>query len=170
MLFKCLRLTLIFTLFFSANVFSSEEKTKEKPNYALGLNAGWVVGNGILFRMYNNKQFYQATFVGLIDKDSEEEYLNFSLSYARYLNKFDYSTPIGLKWVTGGEIVYDQSDNINNNEINIGSGIGIDVGKIFNDGILISLDLIYTATFKGISALEFNALTLKPSLGIAYNF
>lgn len=163
--------SLLFLSLFSSNIaISAESQDADTINYALGLNAGWVVGNGILFRMYDNKQFYQATFVGLIDKDNDEEYLNASASYARYLNKFNYGTPVGLKWVSGAEVVYDQYQGRSDNAMNIGSGIGLDVGEVSKQGVVVSIDLIYTASFRGIRRLEFNALSLKPALGIMYNF
>ena len=163
-------LIFILALFFSGLVYSKEEQSNQTVNYALGLNAGWVVGNGILFRMYKGKDIYQGTFVGMVNKDSKEAYLNTSVSYAHYLNRFDYKTPIGLKWVAGGEGVYDDSNNVSNNRINFGAGIGVDIGRVSREGIIISADLIYTLSFKGIRNPEFNALSLKPSVGIAYNF
>lgn len=146
------------------------QESKSTAHSAVGLNVGWVVGNGLIYRSYFDKQFFQVTFAGLIDKQEDQEYLNISASYARYLNQFNYKTPIGLKWVIGGEGVYDQTGNNSDNAINIGSGIGVDIGHVKQTGITISIDLIYTASFIGIKSPKFNALDLRPSFGILYNF
>lgn len=154
------------------NTSVADEKIENTPDIrsAVGLNAGWVIGNGLIYRQYMGKQFFQVTFAGLIDKQEEQEYLNLSASYARYLNQFNFTTPIGLKWVIGAEGVYDVDNGTTDNQINIGSGIGVDVGNVKRPGITVSADLIYTASFIGIKTPTFNALDLRPSLGILYNF
>ncbi len=159
-----------FILFTHSISFAAETKKDKKATGAVGLNAGWVVGNGLVYRMYQGKQIYQVTFAGLIDKDKGEEYVNLSTSYARYLTQASASKPFGLKWIIGGEVVYDKSDNISDNQINIGTGIGVDIGHVMQTGITISFDLIYTASFAGLKNPEFNALDLRPALGILYNF
>ncbi|MCF6334440.1 MAG: hypothetical protein L3J12_01700 [Spirochaetales bacterium] len=159
-------------IMFSHSIGFAEEikKTDKKASGAVGLSAGWVVGNGLIYRLYQGKQMYQVTFAGLIDKDRGEEYLNLSTSYARYLTQATPSTPFGLKWIIGGEAVYDKSDNVYDNQINIGTGIGVDIGHVRQAGITISFDLIYTASFTGLKNPKFNALNLRPALGVLYNF
>jgi len=160
-----------FIIFAHSISFAAEtKKTEKKATAAVGLNAGWVVGNGLIYRMYQGKQIYQFTFAGLIDKDVGEEYVNLSASYARYLTQVSASKPFGLKWIIGGEVVYDKSDNVSDNRINVGTGIGVDVGQVMQPGITISFDLIYTASFTGLKGPKFNALDLRPALGLLYNF
>lgn len=158
-----------------ANLWSSNswsEQSNTASRQAVGFNAGWVVGNGLSYRYYLGKQWLQLTFAGTVDRDNEEAYIDLSLSYARYLNTFHLSenNPIGLKWVSGIEGVFDEFEGVRDNRVNIGTGFGVDFGKVSASGFVYSLDLIYTAEFVGLRRFEFNSLNLRPTVGIHYQF
>ncbi len=171
--------------FSSLAIASSEEKSHEqgvgqgamnageKSTVAVGFNAGQVVGNGILLRRYFSSSYVQSTLVGYIDKPNDDSYFNFSASYVKYvkiIKKAAINMPVGLKWVTGVGALYNQYQGASNNRIHIGSGIGIDFGSVNQVGLTYSLNLIYTASFEGLTSPTFVTLAPKPTFGILYNF
>jgi len=153
----------------SANT-AIDNKMKEAPKHAVGFNAGWVIGNGLIYRQYQGRNIYQATFAGLIDKDKNEEYVDVSASYAYYLNKFNFNTTIGIKAVVGAEAIYDKSDGISDHRVNLGAGIGMDIGNVQKEGVVISFDLFYAAGFEEPTGTSIQTLSLKSALGLMYNF
>lgn len=164
---------ILFFLIFTSQIVFAEERQARVIHHGFGLSAGWVVGNGLLYRHYFGKNFLQGSFAGLIDKEEDEAYLDVSVSYGRYLNTLHYDTvgaPIGLKWIFGGEAVYDEVKNTKDNRLNFGTGIGLDIGSVNVPGLLISFDLIYTVSYAGLSEPEFTTLMLRPAVGVVYNF
>ena len=163
-----------------AHAAEQDSTGAEKPRHAVGLSAGWVVANGLSYRRYIGAGFLQGTFVGMIDKEANEEYLDLSLSYGRYLNRFELLEgrhSVGVKMIAGVEAEHEKSatnfyfDRIETNHyINTGLGLGLDVGNPGRRGLLVSFNLIYTASFKGFNAREFTRLRLLPTAGIHFNF
>ena len=159
------------------------EKSQPPPTtqQAIGLSLGWVVANGLNYRRYFDEQFLQITFAGAVNKDEDREYIDFSLSYGRYLNTFDLSEdfyPVGVKFVSGIEVERDtnreadfvsDANQLSANELHLGAGFGLDVGNPKQRGLIVSVNIIYTASFRGLKAREFVRLGMLPSIGIHYN-
>jgi len=179
-------ITSILTFVVSFNLVAEEiPKTQShQPKHAVGLSLGWIVANGLSYRRYFGANYMQGTFAGTIDKDKDEEYVDVSLSFGRYLNTFDLSDmffPVGLKVLGGVEIEHDNNrgddlffdndkfDNDDPNEIHFGLGLGLDIGNPTRRGFVVSIDAIYTASFRNFSSFEFVRLGLLPSLSIHYN-
>ena len=159
---------------YASSMFSTNTNSTKKINYAVGLNAGAVVGNGIVVRNYlSSRSYIQGTFAGYVDKKDDESYLNFSASYVKYLA---FASPkalpssVGVKWVSGLGAVYDKYKGESDNRINIGSGIGLDYGSVNKPGVIYSLNIIYTLGFQGLKSPEFVSLLFKPTFGVLYNF
>lgn len=172
---KLLSLISLFTLALAAQA----EEPSNQARSAIGLSAGWIVGNGFLYRHYINDMYVQGTFAGLINKDQGEEYVNATASIGGYLNSRhikQLGAPVGLLWIGGVDVVYDQhrdaytSMDISENAVHAGLGLGIEIGQIKQYGLSLSFNMIYTASFNGLSSPEFNALELKPSAALLYNF
>ncbi len=170
---------LLVTLGETSGVLADQsEAAPTAPPYAVGVSFGWVVANGLSYRHYLGPSYVQATFAGTVDKEAKEEYVDFSLSYARYLNRFELGAghfPIGVKAVGGLELEHKQglfgnAPGVVTNKIHTGGGLGIDFGNPGARGIVFSLDLIYTATFKSFRKWEFVELGLLPSSSVHYNF
>lgn len=159
----------------------AEKNIKSKPRQAIGISLGWVVANGLSYRRYFGSQFLQGTFAGAVNKDEEKEYIDISVSYGNYLNQFNLSNgnfPVGFKFISGIEVERDtdrRNDLVSTdesksaNELHLGAGFGIDFGNPGGKGILYSIDLIYTASFRGIEKKEFVRLGMLPSVSIQYN-
>jgi len=157
------------------------QPSSPQPKQAIGLSLGWVVANGLSYRRYFGNQFIQGTFAGAVDKDEDREYVDASLSYGRYLNTFELTEgafPFGLKFIAGIEAEHDNNrsiDIVSNdqiksaNELHTGAGFGLDFGNPNRNGLIFSLDIIYTASFRGFSEFEFVRLGLLPSVSIHYN-
>lgn len=148
------------------------------PRYAVGVSLGWVVANGLSYRHYLGPAYVQGTFAGMIDKEADQEYLDISVSYGRYLNQFELGVghfPVGVKAVGGLELEHKEGLFGNRagevtNKTHTGLGLGVDFGNPGARGMLFSLDIIYTASFKGFSDWEFVELGLLPSVSAHYNF
>ena len=165
----------------STVALSEEMAGALKPKHSIGLSLGWVVANGLSYRQYLADDFVQLTFAGAVDKDKDEEYIDASISYSRYLNKFDLNQgrfPVGLKWLTGIELERDidrsqdlvsKTLNVSPNEIHVGSGFGFDFGSPGRRGMIYSFDVIYTASFRDFKNREFVRLGLLPSISLHYN-
>ncbi len=140
---------------------------------ALGLSAGTIVGNGLLYRYYWGRHFAQATFAGYVNKDNDEEYMDASLSYGNYfklLRSSKLGFPVGVKGMAGVDAVYDKSEGISDNWVYAGFGIGLDLGSLQEEGLLLSFDMFYAFGFSGLNALEFKTLDMEPSVALIYNF
>jgi len=171
----------VFLIVFCESVFAEEAKLTHSPKQAVGLSLGWVVANGLSYRRYFGTQFVQGTFAGSINKDEDKEYVDASISYGNYLNRFDLNKgqfPMGLKFIAGIEVERDtnrradlvsQEENKSPNELHLGAGLGFDFGNPGRRGILFAMDFIYTGSFRGLSDLEFVRLGLLPSVSIQYN-
>ncbi len=151
--------------------------------HAVGLSLGWVVANGMIYRGYfGTKSCWQGTFAANIDKAKKQEYADVSVSYERYLSTWEGNetfAPIAMKLVMGLEgehelvssyvsnkgTVYSDSDFVHT-----GIGIGIDLGRLRQKGLVLSLNMIYTASFRGFDNMEFEKLRLLPSASVLYNF
>lgn len=162
-------------------ILADEVPTNATPREAVGLSLGWVVANGLSYRRYSGNTFVQATFAGAIDKERDQQYVDASISYGHYLNTFDFGRgrfPIGIKWITGLEFERDLARSrdlvatrINNspNEIHIGTGVGFDLGNPNHRGMIYSIDVIYTATFRDLKDSQFVRLGILPSVSLHYN-
>ncbi|MDH5231648.1 MAG: hypothetical protein OEZ58_22825 [Gammaproteobacteria bacterium] len=158
----------------------SSEQDPNKPSIAVGATVGYVEATGLSFRKYFGANYLQTNFAGFVDKDKGEEYIAASISYGRYLNQFDLGkrgTPVGLKFVAGAEAEHDKGSGEGTNldgitsdqEIHAGAGLGLEFGNPTRRGLVISVDLIYTAGFRGFKDREFRKLNLLPSASIHYN-
>lgn len=162
----------------SASASADQAEPGPSPRYAVGVSLGWVVANGLSYRHYMGPAYVQGTFAGMIDKEADQEYLDMSVSYARYLNQFELGAgrfPVGVKAVGGLELEHKQGVFGNDagqttNKTHTGVGLGVDFGNPGARGMVFSLDIIYTATFKGFSSWEFIELGLLPSASVHYNF
>ncbi|MEK6749329.1 MAG: hypothetical protein AABY83_09005 [Pseudomonadota bacterium] len=145
------------------------------PEQAIGLSLGWVVANGLSYRQYFGHNYWQGTFAGLVDKEAGNSYLDLSVGFGRYLNRFDLErfAPIGLKMGAGIETEYRKGtqfgvgDGLDRKELHLGAGFGADIGNPTAHGLILSLDVFYTATFNNMK--EFTKLRLLPSVSIHYN-
>lgn len=148
------------------------------PVQALGVSVGWVYANGLSYRRYLGHNYLQTTLVGYYDKEASQSYLDFSLGAARYVNRFDleHFAPVGLKIGGGIEGEYRKGTDYGTKvgetikEVNVGLGFGADIGKPTALGVVLSIDLFYTATFRSLgSGLELYKLRPLPSIGLHYN-
>jgi len=161
------------TLVVAAVQAQAAKSEQSKADLAVGLNVGEVVGNGLIVRLYSGQAFSQVTYGGYIDRVADDAYFNVSLSYARYLKKISTSantSSVGLKWLVGGGVIYDNYQGVSANKINAGSGFGIDFGAIDGSGLVFSLNAIYALGFDGLRQPTFASLRFEPSAGILYNF
>ena len=161
---------------------ATETTPPSVPLSAVGLSLGWVEANGFSYRRYFGAHYLQGTFAAAIDKDNKNEYADLSFSYAHYLNIFemkDLFVPIGLKVVTGAEIERNTDRNaawINSSAdaspdaLHLGFGIGGDFGNPLRSGFVVSMNAVYTATFRSLKRLEFVRLGLLPSVSVHYNY
>lgn len=152
------------------------------PVEAIGLSLGWIEANGFSYRRYFGTQYIQGTFAAAIDKDVDDEYLDISFSYARYLKIFDMKEsflPIGLKILAGSEIErktdrsaawINSSEDASPDALHIGFGVGTDIGNPLRSGFVVSLNAVYTATYRSLKVMEFVRLGLLPSASVHYNF
>lgn len=152
----------------------ADDVQRGQPKHAVGLSAGWVVANGLSYRRYFDDNLVQATFAGAVDRKSDEEYVDVSLSYARYLKKIDLESwhRLGLKFVGGIEAERDKWHGDSENTVFTGAGFGVDVGYVGESGFVLAFDVIYTAGFDYSSdngGFEFNSLELLPSLSLHFN-
>lgn len=162
----------------SAGVLAEQAEPAPGPRYAVGVSLGWVVANGLSYRHYLGPAYVQGTFAGMIDKEVDEEYVDASISYGRYLNQFELGAghfPVGVKAVGGLELEHKQGIFGNDpgevtNKTHTGVGLGVDFGNPGARGMVFSMDIIYTATFKGFRDWEFVELGLLPSASVHYNF
>lgn len=161
---------------------TTSTESNSPPVEAIGLSLGWIEANGFSYRRYFGKQYIQGTFAAAIDKDVDDEYLDLSFSYARYLQVFemkDAFLPIGLKIVAGSEVErktdrsaawINSSEDASPDAFHIGFGIGADIGNPLRSGFVVSLNAVYTATYRSLKTLEFVRLGLLPSASVHYNF
>lgn len=174
-------LTILLLLCGSTSFATEEPSYNEEPKQAIGLSLGWVVANGLSYRRYFGTQFIQGTFAGAINKDDDKEYIDLSISYGNYLNKFELQNglkTVGFKFIGGIEAERDtnrrddlvsQDEEKSPNEFHIGVGFGLDFGNPGRRGVLYGIDLIYTASFRDFKTREFVRLGLLPSISIQYN-
>ena len=161
---------------------STDTASPSAPVEAIGLSLGWIEANGLSYRRYFGAQYIQGTFAAAVDKDNNNEYVDISFSYARYLKVFemkDLFLPIGLKIVTGAEIErntdrsaawINSSEDASPDALHVGFGIGGDFGNPLRSGFVVSVNALYTATFRSVKALEFVRLGLLPSVSVHYNY
>jgi len=169
-------LILLLTLLLSP--YSHATNNHKKADYAIGLNTGWVVANGILVRKYVGNYYLQTTFAGLVDRNENQEFIDVSISTGNYfppINIDFINTNTHIKTVFGFEVKHDKRASRTesaptSNEINTGFGLGVEFGNIHRNGLVLSANTIYTATFTGFKEWKFSQLGLKPSIGIIYNF
>lgn len=151
---------------------AKQQVDAREATYAIGLNMGAVVGNGLGVRSYTKKGFFQLTYSGYVEKSDDAAYFNVSATYARYLVKAKATRnilPLGLKLIMGGGAVYDSFLGQKANEINAGVGVGVDFGSVGKEGVMYSFNMIYALSFKGLRAPEFSSLDFTPTLGLLYN-
>jgi len=176
---KRIQSALIFLLISSS--LSPLHAEENSAKHAIGLNAGWVTGSGLSYRHYFQNSFVQATGIATMHKQQNREYLDASLNYGHYLSKYDLGAdfyPIATKWLIGIEAEHEvepndltaADDKTTSHKIYSGIGFGVDIGRPQTQGIVISADLFYTATFIGFKSLELDELEFLPSLGLHYNF
>lgn len=161
---------------------STDTASPSVPTEAVGLSLGWIEANGFSYRRYFGAQYIQGTFAAAINKDNDNEYLDVSFSYARYLKVFELKElflPVGLKIVAGGEIErntdrdtvwINSSEDASPDALHVGFGIGGDFGNPLRSGFVVSVTALYTATYRSLKALEFVRLGLLPSVSVHYNF
>lgn len=161
---------------------SADAELNSTLEAAVGLSVGWVEANGLSYRRYFGNQYIQGTFAAAIDRDNDSEYVDMSISYSRYLNVFEMKNqffPIGMKIVAGSEIErntdrpaewFNSKANISPDALHVGLGVGADLGNPLREGFVVSLNALYTATFRGFKALEFVRLGLLPSVSVHYNY
>ncbi|MDH4274845.1 MAG: hypothetical protein OEW08_07400, partial [Gammaproteobacteria bacterium] len=124
---------------------------------------------------YFERSYLQGTFAGYYDKKAGDSYLDFSLGYGRYLNRFDLDrfAPIGLKFGAGIEGEYRKGSLFSRKPgespkaLHIGAGFGADIGNPAARGVILSFDVFYTATFDAFT--ELTKLGLLPSVSLHYN-
>ena len=175
-------IVLIASMTFASIAFAAEHAEVKRPTGAFGANVGWVEANGLIYRKYFGDQYMQVSFAGAYDKTKGEEYFDGSISYARYLNIIDLEDrffPFGFKFVTGIEAERDAdraNDIVDNkyletaNELHFGAGFGVDIGNPLQRGLSMSVNAIYTASYRDFKNLEFVRLGLLPSIGLHYNY
>lgn len=83
---KKILLTLTLSL---ASPYLAADSTETAPVEAVGLSLGWIEANGFSYRRYFGAQYIQGTFAASVDKDNDNEYVDVSFSYARYLKVFE---------------------------------------------------------------------------------
>ena len=147
---------------------------------AVGVSLGWVVANGLSYRRYFNSSFFQTSFAGAVDKDRDQSYLDLAFSYGTYLNYAELMSgehPVGLTFIMGMEGEHDNNrtndlvytdTTVSPNELHIGAGFGLELGNPAKKGLSVSLNVIYTGSFRG-EQLEFVRLGLLPSAALHFN-
>lgn len=187
---KCLGLG--FGLYLCASAVSAQSQTDPEQvnaSHALGASVGWIVGSGLSYRHYFPHQYLQTTLLASAEnlnddiKSNDDVYVDFALSYGQYLHvdKPKNWLPIGLKWFAGVEWIYEENPicefdplrgcvdrNVSERTIHIGTGIGIDIGRIQAQGLVFSLDLSFLATFEN---GKFEGVHAPwPALSVLYNW
>ena len=149
---------------------SSPSAETNIANHALGASVGWIVGTGLSYRHYVSDQYFQTSVFAAAEQlnddiaSNDDVYVDLAFSYGRYLH-VDLThkwVPIGLKWLAGAEWIYEESPNCDydpatqgciansrtDRTVHIGTGVGIDVGRVRSQGLIMSLDLSFIATFE----------------------
>ena len=173
-----LLLNLILSISFCATADSSPNKDNNNANTAIGLSSGWVVGNGLLLRQHFGRYYAQTTFSGMLNKEKEKEYFDLSVSAGHYFHTMKSNflvSQIGLKSIIGAEVFHekkgiDEPDEKTRNEFLAGFGVGVELGKVRRKGLVVSMNVLYTATFSGFKARELTKFGMKPAISAVYNF
>lgn len=160
-------------LYLSASIAmaqTSPSTETRKANHALGASVGWIVGTGLSFRHYMSDQYFQTSVFASAEQlnddiaSNDDVYIDLAFSYGRYLH-VDLThkwVPIGLKWLAGAEWIYEENPNCDydpatqgciansrtDRTVHVGTGVGIDIGRVQSQGLIMSLDLSFIATFE----------------------
>lgn len=169
---------------------SSTDSEGAKARHALGASLGWIVGTGLSYRHYFSDQYFQTTLLASAEHlnddiaSNDDVYIDFAMAYGKYLHIDQPKNwfPIGLKWLAGVEWIYEENPNCNFDSLrqscieysdsertmHLGAGVGIDVGRIQTQGLVVSLDLSFLATFE---EGKFEGVHAPwPALSVLYNW
>lgn len=171
---------------------AQNESTPKEPGvkHALGGSLGWIVGSGISYRHYFDNSFIQTGFIAAAENlnddiaTNDDVYVDFAIAYGRYLHidRNNKWVPVGLKWLAGIESVYDESADCRfepgsmncvesttvQRTVHVGGGIGVDIGRVQAQGLIVSLDLSFLATFE---AGKFEGVHAPwPAISVLYNW
>lgn len=158
--------------------------------HALGASVGWIVGSGISYRHYFGDAFIQSGFIASAEnfnddsKTNNDVYVDFAVAYGRYvhIDRENKWVPLGLKWLIGIEGIYNENPGCRfdfassscvetrniERTVHVGGGIGLDVGQIRAQGLIVSFDLNFLATFE---EGEFEGVHAPwPALSVLYNW
>jgi len=160
------------------NTVFAEDAT---PSHSLGLTAGWVGGSGVSYRHYFGDSFVQVSGIATMNKAENREHFDAALNYGHYLsfhNLGEGLNPVASKLLFGieAEREGEPNDQLSNTEMQVshkiytGLGLGLDIFNPRKQGLVVSLDLYYAATFIGFGAPEIDRLELLPNAAIRYNF
>lgn len=178
-------------LYMSAVIAQSPQENEiDKTRHALGASLGWIVGTGLSYRHYFSNQYIQTTLLASAENlnddiaSNDDVYIDFGFAYGKYLHVDQPKNwfPIGLKWLAGVEWIYEKNPNCEFDSLrqsciqysqaertmHLGAGIGIDLGRVQMQGLVVSLDLSFLATFE---EGKFEGVHAPwPALSVLYNW